>query len=185
MEGYFRRARTMVNPGKVNAPASHCFPPHFRGFFRVSGQIPRFENPVKYRCNFRINLNRRLPRRWLSRSTVFFLYLSKRYRDTMLSFLVMHLCYIVSKSKNCVRMRAIASKVLTSSHIRTLPAGRAYARPAAVSVRLPANGRNWQGLVAVRHADGAAVDHEANPDREQELGGAYDNQNRQYIQLIT
>jgi hypothetical protein len=50
-----RRHRLMVNAGVVNAVSGDVQLPHFREFFRTSGQFPRFENPVKYIYSSRIN----------------------------------------------------------------------------------------------------------------------------------
>ena len=45
----------MVNANAVNAKTLYFTPPRFYEFFRVSGRIPRFQNPVKYTRIFYFN----------------------------------------------------------------------------------------------------------------------------------
>jgi hypothetical protein len=50
----------MLNARLVNALISCFSPPSFCESFRVSGRIPRVQNPFKYTRNFQINQPRRL-----------------------------------------------------------------------------------------------------------------------------
>ena len=45
----------MVNDGVVNARKACAFRAHFCEIFRVSGRIPRFQNPFKYIRRFDLN----------------------------------------------------------------------------------------------------------------------------------
>jgi len=45
----------MVNDGVVNGKTSPAFLANFREIFPFSGRFSRFENTVKYSCDFNIN----------------------------------------------------------------------------------------------------------------------------------
>jgi hypothetical protein len=45
----------MLNAGKVNAGSSYFSPQYFCEFFSAFATIPRFQNPVKYKRNSRLN----------------------------------------------------------------------------------------------------------------------------------